>query len=299
MDIHLHGKKTTVFFVLNGLLVLLVFFAGWLSGVMMTSPTPGEQTAASRTGRSSQDRPRLKLSDLTSAQQTAARLKSESGQFKRQPMQSAALQARKEQPQATLGRTDTPEETSSAAVPEQPEPAPSQQTEAQPPPQPAPEAASQEKTTEEAAENQTNSSEVKPQPSPAVKESPGPHPESVYLLQVGSYLVKNNAFNTLEALEDKGYAPFIHKLSDTRGQNWYVLYAGSYPNATQARQAAQAYKKQEESMAVVKTVPAPVFERRQKHSEVITRPNNKDQPKIEAESGQEAPKDRQERNSTE
>ncbi len=283
MDIHLHGKKTTAFLVLNVLLVVLVFFVGWMSGVMTTGSSRDGTIASSQQSAPAASSHGMKISDITSAQQTAARLKSGSGQLKRQPIQTATLQARKEQPHATLGRTDTIEEASSAAPPEQPEPTPSQKTEAQPSPQPAPEAPPQEKTKNDAAAPKTASKEVGTHPATETESSAGPHPDTIYLLQVGSYLVKNNAFNTLEALEDKGYAPFIHRLSDARDRTWYVLYAGSYPKANQARQAAQAYKKQEESVAVLKSVPAPVFERRQKQGEAITRPEAADDPAPDAE----------------
>ena len=59
----------------------------------------------------------------------------------------------------------------------------------------------------------------------------GAAPRMTHSVQVGAYLVPENARKQVERLGAKGYPARIFEVKDSRGRSWYTVRIGDYPTA--------------------------------------------------------------------
>ncbi|MHA2315109.1 MAG: AAA family ATPase [Candidatus Hermodarchaeia archaeon] len=75
-----------------------------------------------------------------------------------------------------------------------------------------------------------------------------------FSVQVGAFLVKENAEKLVGELVQKGYKPNTVEISDYDKKGWYSVRIGEYTDLKEASRAASEYKKQEGQPAIVTTV---------------------------------------------
>jgi cell division septation protein DedD len=77
-----------------------------------------------------------------------------------------------------------------------------------------------------------------------------------FAVQVGSFLVEDNARRLLDQLESRGYRSTIFRSADNLNRTWYSLRFGEYESQADALRAAADYRAEEKSHAVVRPVGA-------------------------------------------
>jgi len=71
-------------------------------------------------------------------------------------------------------------------------------------------------------------------------------------VQVGAYLVPENARKQVEQLSAKGYPARILEAKDSRGRSWYAVRIGDYPSSAAARRQADEFTRREQAPSVVR-----------------------------------------------
>jgi len=166
------------------------------------------------------------------------------------------------QPEAAAS---APESEPSPAPVAAPEPAP----EVAAAPQPAPESQPAAPTPAPAPEPQ-----AAPEPAPTVTATAKPSPplppssgtatagDTVFLVQLHSFSIKQNALDAARDYARKGYAPVIILLYDDTHTPWYVLSLGHYADRQTAAQAARTFRNIENRSTTLNQVDATFLETR-------------------------------------
>lgn len=74
--------------------------------------------------------------------------------------------------------------------------------------------------------------------------------KKVFTVQVGSYIVMQNAVKTADDLKKKGYEVFILKKQHPRGKTWYAVQIGEFKDRGEASHAVSEFTKKEKIVAV-------------------------------------------------
>jgi type II secretory pathway predicted ATPase ExeA len=96
-----------------------------------------------------------------------------------------------------------------------------------------------------------------PPPAPkekAVSAARAPAPQMTHSVQVGAYLVPENARKQLERLSAKGYPARIFEVKDSQGRSWSAVRIGDYPSSEAARRQADEFTRREQAASVVRPV---------------------------------------------
>jgi septal ring-binding cell division protein DamX len=72
-----------------------------------------------------------------------------------------------------------------------------------------------------------------------------------FTVQLGAFLVSQNAAGLLAELRHKGYTPCIVPLQDKQQRRWYTVRMGSYATRREALRAAARFSAQENSVTLV------------------------------------------------
>jgi type II secretory pathway predicted ATPase ExeA len=94
-----------------------------------------------------------------------------------------------------------------------------------------------------------------PPPAPgekSVSATQGSTPRMTHSVQVGAYLVPENARKQVEQLGAKGYPARIFEMKDSRGRIWYAVRIGDYPSSAAARRQADEFTRREQAPSVVR-----------------------------------------------
>ncbi|MBI5581124.1 MAG: AAA family ATPase [Deltaproteobacteria bacterium] len=143
--------------------------------------------------------------------------------------------------------------TPELAVPEQAGPAAPAETPVRPP-VPAPAEAVAASAGSDPA---TGPDSAGPPPTPreeSVSAANGSAPRMTHSVQVGAYLVPENARKQVELLGAKGYPARIFEVKDSRGRSWYSVRIGDYPSSEAARRKADEFTRREQAPSVVRPV---------------------------------------------
>ena len=97
---------------------------------------------------------------------------------------------------------------------------------------------------------------VAPTPVPVSAGYTAPPAGSVFLVQLDSFSIKDNALKAARDHKNRGYAPIIILLYDDNHSPWYVLSLGHYPNRNAAAAAARDYRETERHTPVLNKVDA-------------------------------------------
>jgi len=92
---------------------------------------------------------------------------------------------------------------------------------------------------------------AQPPPEPAANPAAG---SMAYSIQVGAFLIEDNAKQLLKELESKGHKAHIFTAKDSKDRLWHAVRIGSYASWQEASQAASAFSKQEKIGAIVRPV---------------------------------------------
>jgi cell division septation protein DedD len=96
---------------------------------------------------------------------------------------------------------------------------------------------------------------VVPPPAPkekAVSAAKDSAPRMTHSVQVGAYLVPENAHKQVERLGAKGYPARIFEVKDSQGRNWSTVRIGDYPSSEAARRQADEFTRREQAPSVVR-----------------------------------------------
>jgi type II secretory pathway predicted ATPase ExeA/cell division protein FtsN len=138
---------------------------------------------------------------------------------------------------------------SEKAIPEQADLAAPAETAARPPVSVSAEAV----VASTGADPGTDSSAPPPAPGEkAVSAAKGSAPRMTHSVQVGAYLVPENARKQVEQLGAKGYPAQIFEAKDSRGRTWYAVRIGDYPSSAAARRQADEFTRRELAPSVVR-----------------------------------------------
>jgi general secretion pathway protein A len=94
-----------------------------------------------------------------------------------------------------------------------------------------------------------------PPPAPkekAVSAARAPAPRMTHSVQVGAYLVPENARKQVERLSAKGYPARIFEVKDSQGRSWSAVRIGDYPSSEAARRQADEFTRREQAPSVVR-----------------------------------------------
>jgi Flp pilus assembly protein TadD len=97
------------------------------------------------------------------------------------------------------------------------------------------------RTAPEFAADASGNASTRVQPAP---------PEKNYAVQVGAFLVAQNARKRVARLKAEGYAAYIHEV-DRGGRQWFLARIGDYGELALAREAAAAYHRRTGGPAVI------------------------------------------------
>jgi type II secretory pathway predicted ATPase ExeA/cell division protein FtsN len=73
-------------------------------------------------------------------------------------------------------------------------------------------------------------------------------------VQVGAYLVPENARKQVERLGAKGYPARIFEAQDSQGRSWYTVRIGDYPSSEAAQGQAEEFTRREQAPSVVRPI---------------------------------------------
>ena len=79
----------------------------------------------------------------------------------------------------------------------------------------------------------------------------GPDTPAPYTIQVGSYLTKTYAENTIAALTKRGYEPSIFGVADAKQRKWHVVCFGHFETYKQAAQSLSEFKENENMDGII------------------------------------------------
>jgi len=88
----------------------------------------------------------------------------------------------------------------------------------------------------------------------AVSTAKGAAPRMTHSVQVGAYLVPENARKQVGQLSAKGYPARIFEAKDSQGRSWYAVRIGDYPSSETARRQANEFTRRERVPSVVRPV---------------------------------------------
>ena len=71
-------------------------------------------------------------------------------------------------------------------------------------------------------------------------------------VQVGAYLVPENARKQVERLSAKGYPARIFEVKDSQGRSWSAVRIGDYPSSEAARRQADEFTRREQAPSLVR-----------------------------------------------
>jgi general secretion pathway protein A len=94
-----------------------------------------------------------------------------------------------------------------------------------------------------------------PPPAPgekAVSVAKGSAPRMTHSVQVGAFLVPENARKQVERLSAKGYPARIFEAKDSQGRSWYAVRIGDYPSSEAARRQADEFTRREQAPSLVR-----------------------------------------------
>ncbi len=80
--------------------------------------------------------------------------------------------------------------------------------------------------------------------------------EKVYLLQIFSFQMLNNAVQTAKNYKNKGYTPLIIKLYDSQDKEWFIVSVGYAKSQAQASKLADSFAKKEGKRPTLNNVDA-------------------------------------------
>jgi general secretion pathway protein A len=86
----------------------------------------------------------------------------------------------------------------------------------------------------------------------AVSAAKGAALRMTHSVQVGAYLVPENARRQVEQLSAKGYPARIFEAKDSQGRSWYAVRIGDYPSSAAARRQADEFTRREQAPSVVR-----------------------------------------------
>src|SRR5215831_13845380 len=107
------------------------------------------------------------------------------------------------------------------------------------PPQTAPDQASDNKSSNPAADGAAPPTQKAEDPAPRNPDS------QLVTVEVGTFLDANAANRLFKSLERKGYAPTFFTGLDAQSREWYAIRIGAYSDKQQAENAAANFAKQE------------------------------------------------------
>jgi len=96
-----------------------------------------------------------------------------------------------------------------------------------------------------------------PPPAPgekALAAAKGSAPRMTHSVQVGAFLVLENARKQAERLGAKGYAARVVEVKDSRGRSWFAVRIGDYPSREAAQRQADEFTRREQTPSVVQPV---------------------------------------------
>ncbi len=79
-------------------------------------------------------------------------------------------------------------------------------------------------------------------------------PRMTHSVQIGAYLVPENARKQVERLGAKGYPARIFEVKDSQGRSWSTVRIGDYPSSEAARRQAEEFTRREQAPSVVRPV---------------------------------------------
>jgi general secretion pathway protein A len=80
----------------------------------------------------------------------------------------------------------------------------------------------------------------------------GPSSRPTHSVQVGAYLVPENAAKQAERLAARGYAARVFEVVDSSGRRWHTVRIGDYPGREAARSQADAFTRKEQLQSIVR-----------------------------------------------
>lgn len=93
--------------------------------------------------------------------------------------------------------------------------------------------------------------------------------KKVFTIQVGSYIVMQNAVKTANDLKKKGYEVFILKKQGSRGKTWYAVQIGEFKDRGEASHAVSEFTEKEKVVAVVMPIAPYLLEERKSPDSLI------------------------------
>jgi len=90
--------------------------------------------------------------------------------------------------------------------------------------------------------------EIKPEEVPGG----GKKAAMTHSVQIGAYLLPENAQNEAAHLNAKGYPARIIKITDAKGRVWHMVRIGDHPNRLSAQAQADDFKRREQKQSVVR-----------------------------------------------
>ena len=76
--------------------------------------------------------------------------------------------------------------------------------------------------------------------------------EKTFTIQVGAFLIKQNAEKCRVNFENKGYSPHLIILTDSQQKVWYTVRFGTYDKREEASQFAKEFSSKEKIKAIVR-----------------------------------------------
>ena len=81
-------------------------------------------------------------------------------------------------------------------------------------------------------------------------------PKVTHSVQVGAFLVKENAYIRIAMLIERGYKPQIVVFNDSMGRRWYTVRIGNYASREIAQKHAKAFSNREKLESAIVPVDA-------------------------------------------
>jgi general secretion pathway protein A len=89
-------------------------------------------------------------------------------------------------------------------------------------------------------------------PAPGTAPAAGSSIRPLYSVQVGAYLVAENAAKQAELLAASGYAARVFEVVDSGGRRWHTVRIGDYPSREAARSCADEFTRKEQLQSIVR-----------------------------------------------
>ena len=228
------SKKGKIFLIAGGLfaLILLISIAAWLTGHMMVLSKGVNQLI----GSDNQQKERFVA---TAAVVVKKNIPPESKPISDEPEKPTVISATKTPQVATV--TNTVEESKTTRMPESEASVTTQstmETTTTTIPQPI-----ADTTEAEPKENTTAASSPEPLKMEAsASEETQPDKKFIYEIQVGAFLMKENAVERIIILKELGYEPYMFRAADRSHRLWHTIRVGKYETFEEAQRALSLYK---------------------------------------------------------